>query len=91
MRSAYLEAIAFRLNFCVGVSSSVPNFGSPGTGMKLRPGMVLALEPMLNAGSGEVDLLDDGWTVVTTDGSLSAHIEHTVAITERGPWVLTRD
>ena len=70
---------------------SVPNFGSPGSGMKLRPGMVLALEPMLNAGNGEVDLLDDDWTVVTSDGSLSAHVEHTVAITGRGPWVLTRD
>jgi len=70
---------------------SVPNFGLPGSGVRLRPGMVLALEPMLNAGSGAVDVLDDDWTVVTSDGSLSAHVEHTVAITERGPWVLTRD
>jgi len=70
---------------------SVPNFGLPGSGVRLRPGMVLALEPMLNAGRGAVDVLDDDWTVVTSDGSLSAHAEHTVAITERGPWVLTRD
>ena len=66
----------------------VPNFGAPGTGLRLRPGMVLAIEPMVNAGSPEVDLLGDGWTAVTADGSLSAHFEHTVAITEAGPVVL---
>lgn len=67
----------------------VPNFGVPGTGARLRPGMVLALEPMVNAGRFEVETLDDGWTAVTQDGSLSAHFEHTVAVTEDGPEILT--
>ena len=67
----------------------VPNFGVPGRGMRLRTGMVLAIEPMLNAGKRTTRLLDDGWTVVTADGSRSAHFEHTVAITENGPEVLT--
>jgi methionyl aminopeptidase len=66
----------------------VPNYGEPGTGERLREGMVLALEPMVNAGSPDVEQLDDGWTAVTADGSLSAHFEHTVAITEKGPVVL---
>ena len=60
----------------------IPNFGAPGTGMRLRPGMVLALEPMVNAGKPDVRTLDDGWTAVTVDGSLSAHFEHTVAVTD---------
>jgi methionyl aminopeptidase len=68
---------------------SVPNYGRPGTGLRLKPGMVLAIEPMLNAGSGRVRMLDDGWTVVTADGALSAHVEHTVAITDDGPAILT--
>src|SRR5947207_1646437 len=68
---------------------SVPNHGEPGRGPRLRPGMVLAIEPILNAGSAEVVVLDDGWTVVTADASLSAHVEHTVAITDDGPRVLT--
>lgn len=67
----------------------VPNFGRAGTGEELRPGTVLALEPMVNAGGPEVEILDDGWTAVTADGSLSAHFEHTVAITENGPEILT--
>jgi methionyl aminopeptidase len=67
----------------------VPNFGSPGTGDRLVPGMVLALEPMVNAGGPDVEHLDDGWTAVTADGSLSVHFEHTVAITENGPEILT--
>jgi methionyl aminopeptidase len=67
----------------------VPNYGEPGTGERLRPGMVLALEPMVNAGRFEVETLDDGWTAVTQDGSLSAHFEHTVAVTEDGPEILT--
>jgi methionyl aminopeptidase len=66
----------------------IPNFGSPGTGIRLRPGMVLAIEPMVNAGGPEVEILEDGWTAVTADGSLSAHFEHTVAITADGPVVL---
>ena len=67
----------------------VPNFGDPGRGPQLRPGMVLAIEPMVTMGSWEVKILDDGWTAVTKDGSLAAHFEHTIAVTEAGPEVLT--
>jgi methionyl aminopeptidase len=68
----------------------VPNFGDPGSGMKLRPGMTLAIEPMVNVGTHEVGLLEDDWTAVTLDSKLSAHFEHTVLITDNGPEVLTR-
>ena len=68
----------------------VPNFGEPGTGMKLRPGMVLAIEPMVNLGTHQVEILDDDWTAVTLDRKLSAHFEHTVVLTENGPEILTR-
>lgn len=67
----------------------VPNFGTRGKGLRLKAGMVLAIEPMINAGSPEVRVLKDGWTAVTVDGSYSAHFEHTVAITREGPQVLT--
>jgi methionyl aminopeptidase len=67
----------------------VPNYGTAGKGLTLLSGMVVAIEPMINAGGGSVRQLDDGWTVVTADGSLSAHFEHTVAITDEGPKVLT--
>ena len=67
----------------------VPNFGPPGEGPVLEPGMVLAIEPMVNVGGWKTKTLADGWTVVTLDGSLSAHFEHTVAVTENGPEVLT--
>ena len=67
----------------------VPNFGPPGEGPVLQPGMVLAIEPMVNIGGWKTKTLSDGWTVVTLDGSLSAHFEHTVAVTENGPEVLT--
>jgi methionyl aminopeptidase len=67
----------------------VPNYGTAGRGMRLRSGMVLAIEPMLNAGKRTTRLLADGWTVVTADGSRSAHFEHTVALTENGPEILT--
>lgn len=67
----------------------VPNYGSPGLGIKLKAGMVLAIEPMINAGGHEVRIMPDGWTAVTKDGSLSAHFEHTVAITAAGPVILT--
>jgi methionyl aminopeptidase len=67
----------------------VPNVGRPGQGPLLRPGMVLAIEPMLSAGTPDIRTLEDGWTVVTADRTLSAHFEHTVAITEEGPRVLT--
>ncbi len=68
----------------------VPNFGDPGRGPQLRPGMVLAIEPMVTMGSWEVKILDDGWTAVTKDGSLAAHFEHTVALADGEPEVLTR-
>lgn len=68
----------------------IPNYGLPGKGPKLKPGMTLAIEPMVNAGSPAVRVLEDGWTAVTLDGRLSAHFEHTVAITEQGPEILTR-
>lgn len=67
----------------------VPNYGRAGTGPTLKAGMVLAIEPMINAGRADVRSLDDGWTVVTEDGSLSAHFEHTVAVTDAGPMILT--
>lgn len=68
----------------------VPHVGRAGTGLRLRPGMVLTVEPMLTLGTADVRVLDDGWTVVTADGRWSAQAEHTVAITEAGPRVLTR-
>lgn len=68
----------------------VPNYGSPGKGLRLKPGLVLAIEPMVNAGSHEVEVLADGWTAVTKDRKLSAHFEHSIAITDDGPVVLSR-
>ena len=68
----------------------IPNYGFSGKGIKLKSGMVLAIEPMINEKSHEVKVLDDNWTVVTCDGGLSAHFEHTVAITDNGPEILTR-
>ena len=67
----------------------VPNYGPKGKGLLLKVGMVLAIEPMVNAGSHQVEVLRDGWTAVTADHSLSAHFEHTVAITAKGPEILT--
>jgi len=67
----------------------VPNFGKRGRGVRLREGMVLAIEPMVNAGGAEVVIKEDGWTAITRDGCLSAHFEHSVAITDRGPYVLS--
>jgi len=84
------------VDFCGhGIGSSlhehpeVPNFGEPGKGTTLKPGMVICIEPMFSLGSGKVRVLPDGWTVVTYDGSLSAHYEHTVWVSEDGPVVLT--
>jgi methionyl aminopeptidase len=68
----------------------VPNYGDPDRGLRLREGMVLAVEPMVNAGSYEVEIKDDGWTAVTKDGSLAAHFEHSVAITKNGPFILSQ-
>ena len=68
----------------------IPNYGPAGRGPRLRPGMVFAIEPMVTAGGPDVELLEDEWTAVTSDGSLAAHFEHTILITENGPEVLTR-
>jgi methionyl aminopeptidase len=67
----------------------IPNYGDPGRGPQLKPGLVVAVEPMVNVGGWETRVLGDDWTVVTADGSLSAHFEHTIAVTEDGPEVLT--
>lgn len=67
----------------------VPNYGPAGRGLRLKEGLVLAIEPMVNAGGPETEVLDDGWTVVTRDGRRSAHFEHTIAVTDDGPEVLT--
>jgi methionyl aminopeptidase len=67
----------------------VPNFGKPGTGPELRRGLVIAVEPMITQGDYAVEILKDGWTVVTTDGKLAAHFEHTIAVTDEGPRILT--
>ena len=69
---------------------SVPNFGTPGRGLRLVPGMTIAIEPMVNMGTHEVKQLSDGWTIKTKDGRLSAHFEHTIAITADGPVILTK-
>jgi methionyl aminopeptidase len=68
----------------------VPNYGEPDRGLRLKEGMVLAIEPMVNAGGHEVEIKDDGWTAVTKDGSLAAHFEHSVAITKNGPYILSQ-
>jgi methionyl aminopeptidase len=68
----------------------VPNYGEPDRGLRLKEGMVLAIEPMVNAGSHEVEIKEDGWTAVTKDGSLAAHFEHSVAITKNGPYILSQ-
>ena len=68
---------------------SVPNFGTPGRGVRLLPGMTIAIEPMINAGTHEVRVLEDQWTTVTADGKISAHFEHSIAITPDGPQILT--
>jgi methionyl aminopeptidase len=68
----------------------VPNYGGPGKGPRLKAGMTLAIEPMVNMGRPETTSLDDGWTAVTRDGNLSAHFEHTIVVTESGPRILTK-
>jgi methionyl aminopeptidase len=68
---------------------SFPHYGPPGRGPKLQPGMVFTIEPMIVAGAKEVDLLSDGWTIITSDGARSAQYEHTIAVTSNGPLILT--
>ena len=87
--SVVREHVGHAIGTAMHEEPQVPNYGPPGKGIKLRPGHVFAVEPMVNAGGAATRLLDDGWSVVTADGSLSAHFEHTIAITDDGPEVLT--
>ena len=88
--SVVREYVGHAIGTAMHEEPQVPNYGPPGRGLKLRPGHVFAIEPMVNAGGPETKLMPDGWSVMTADGSLSAHFEHTVAITENGPEVFTR-
>ncbi len=88
--SVVREYVGHAIGTAMHEKPEVPNYGEPGKGPKLRPGMVFAVEPMLNIGGRETRVLDDGWSVVTKDGSLSAHFEHTIAVTDHGPEILTR-
>jgi methionyl aminopeptidase len=87
--SVVRELVGHGVGYDVWEYPQVPNYGKPGRGPKLQPGMVLALEPMVNMGTYEVETEADGWTVVTKDGKPSAHFEHTIAITENGTEILT--
>ncbi len=90
VRSFVGHGIGRKLHEDPQVPNFVPENGSNGKGIKLKPGMVMAIEPMVNVGRPDVKVLNDGWTAVTVDGTLSAHFEHTVAVTEDGPLVLTQ-
>lgn len=87
--SVVREYVGHAIGLAMHEEPQVPNYGPPGRGPKLRPGMVFAIEPMVNVGGPGTRTLEDGWSVVTADGSLSAHVEHTIAITDDGPEVLT--
>ncbi len=87
--SVVREYVGHGIGTAMHEEPQVPNYGPPGRGIKLKVGHVLAVEPMVNAGSPATQVMDDGWTVVTADGHLSAHFEHTVAVTDDGPEVLT--
>lgn len=87
--SVVREYVGHAIGTAMHEKPEVPNFGDPGKGPKLRVGNVYAVEPMVNVGSEQTRLLDDGWSVVTADGSLSCHWEHTIAITDDGPEILT--
>lgn len=88
--SVVRDFVGHGIGRCLHEDPQVPNFGAPGKGVLLKPGMVLAIEPMINQIGHDVRVLEDGWTVLTCDGGLSAHFEHTVAITDSGPVILTR-
>ena len=88
--SVVRDFVGHGIGRCLHEDPQVPNFGVPGKGVLLKPGMVLAIEPMINQIGHDVRVLEDGWTVLTCDGGLSAHFEHTVAITDSGPVILTR-
>ena len=87
--SVVREYVGHAIGTAMHEEPQVPNYGPPGKGPKLRSGMVFAIEPMVNLGRPETFLLDDGWSVVTADGSLSVHVEHTIAITDNGPEIYT--
>jgi methionyl aminopeptidase len=87
--SVVREYVGHAIGTAMHEKPEVPNYGPPGRGPKLRPGMVFAVEPMVNAGGVGTRVLDDAWSVVTADGSLSAHFEHTIAVTDNGPEILT--
>lgn len=87
--SVVREYVGHGIGTAMHEEPQVPNYGPPGRGLKLKEGLVVAIEPMVNAGGPGTRTLDDGWTVVTADGKRSAHFEHTVAVTEHGPEVLT--
>lgn len=87
--SVVRELVGHGIGTCPHEEPQVPNYGRRGQGVRLRPGLVIAIEPMVNAGGHGIRTLDDDWTIVTADGGLSAHFEHTVAITERGAAVLS--
>ncbi len=87
--SAVREFVGHGIGASLHEEPSIPNFGEPGKGPRIAEGMVLAIEPMINAGTYEVKVLDDGWTAVTADGSLSAHFEHTVAVVNGKAKILT--
>jgi len=88
--SVVREYVGHAIGTAMHEEPQVPNYGPAGRGPKLRPGMVFAVEPMVNVGGPETKLMPDGWAVMTADGSLSAHFEHTIAITDHGPEVFTR-
>jgi methionyl aminopeptidase len=90
VRSFVGHGIGRKLHEDPQVPNFVPENGSHGKGIKLKPGMVIAIEPMVNVGRPDIKILNDGWTAVTVDGTLSAHFEHTVAVTDEGPVVLTQ-
>jgi methionyl aminopeptidase len=87
--SVVREYVGHGIGSSVHEEPSIPNFGKAGTGLRIKTGMALAIETMVNMGGHQIRVLDDGWTVVTADGKPSAHFEHTVAVTENGPQVLT--
>ena len=83
------DLVGHGIGFSLHEEPQVPNYGNAGEGILLREGMTLAIEPMVNMGGPEVEILSDGWTYITEDGKVSAHFEHTVAITTEGPEILT--
>ena len=87
--SVVREYVGHGIGTAMHEEPQIPNYGPAGRGLRVKEGHVFAIEPMVNAGGPETDLLDDGWTVVTRDGRRSAHFEHTIAVTEAGPEVLT--